>query len=77
MSSALAQRVRRALAGVGLATALVVSGLAQTDISKLGPQAGAQAIDFQLADQFGRQQTLRTLAGPKGTMLVFIRSADW
>jgi cytochrome oxidase Cu insertion factor (SCO1/SenC/PrrC family) len=77
MLSAFARRARRAVATGGLAAALAVSGLAQTDISTLGPQAGGKAIDFQLADQFGRQQTLKTLAGPKGTMLVFIRSADW
>jgi cytochrome oxidase Cu insertion factor (SCO1/SenC/PrrC family) len=77
MSSAFARCARRAIAGAGLATVLAVSGLAQTDISTLGPRVGAEAIDFQLTDQFGRQQTLKTIAGPKGTMLVFIRSADW
>jgi cytochrome oxidase Cu insertion factor (SCO1/SenC/PrrC family) len=77
MSFAFARRVTQAIAGASLIAALAVSGLAQTDISKLGPQVGGKAIDFQLTDQFGRQQTLETLAGPKGTMLVFIRSADW
>jgi cytochrome oxidase Cu insertion factor (SCO1/SenC/PrrC family) len=77
MSTAFTRRARSAVAGGTLAAALAVSGLAQADISKLGPQVGAKAIDFQLTDQFGRQQTLKTLAGPKGTMLVFIRSADW
>jgi hypothetical protein len=28
-------------------------------------------------DQFGKNQSLATLAGPKGLMLVFSRSADW
>jgi hypothetical protein len=56
----------------------VVSALsAQTDISTLGPQVGGHAIEFQLVDQFGRSQTLKSLGGPKGTMLVFFRSADW
>jgi hypothetical protein len=50
---------------------------AQTDISRLGPPVGARAVDFQLTDQFGRPQTLKSLAGPNGTMLVFYRSADW
>jgi cytochrome oxidase Cu insertion factor (SCO1/SenC/PrrC family) len=77
MPPAVARRARRAFAAAGLVTVLAAGGLAQTNINKLGPQAGSKAIDFQLADQFGRQQTLKTLAGPKGTMLVFIRSADW
>jgi len=50
---------------------------AQTDITKLGPQVGAKAIDFTLTDQSGQPQTLESVAGPKGTMLVFFRSADW
>jgi hypothetical protein len=62
---------------MSLGLALVVGAAAQTDISKLGPQVGGKAIDFELKDQFGRAQTLATIAGPKGTMLVFFRSADW
>jgi hypothetical protein len=57
--------------------ALVVTAGAQIDVSKLGPQIGAKAIDFTLTDQFGRAQNLGTIGGPKGTMLVFFRSADW
>ena len=49
----------------------------QVDTSRLGPAVGAPAPAFSLADQQGRTQTLATLAGPKGTMLVFFRSADW
>jgi peroxiredoxin len=30
-----------------------------------------------LLDQFGQTQTLETLRGPKGTVLLFYRSADW
>jgi hypothetical protein len=67
--------MRLLLAGVSLA--LVASLGTQIDISKLGPQVGASAIDFELTDQFGRTQTLATIAGPTGTMLVFFRSADW
>jgi cytochrome oxidase Cu insertion factor (SCO1/SenC/PrrC family) len=62
---------------VALASAIAAPLVAQTDISKLGPQVGARAIDFDLRDQFGRPQSLATIAGPKGTMLVFFRSADW
>jgi hypothetical protein len=51
---------------------------AQTvDVTTLGPQAGQKAIEFRLPDTDGRQQTLASVAGPKGTMLVFFRSADW
>jgi hypothetical protein len=56
---------------------LLAGAAGQTDVSKLGPQVGAKAIDFDLRDQFDRSQTLATLAGTKGTMLVFFRSADW
>ena len=50
---------------------------AQVDVTTLGPQAGGAAIDFRLNDQAGQPQTLKSVAGPKGTMLVFFRSADW
>jgi peroxiredoxin len=38
---------------------------------------GQRAVDFSLADQTGRVRTLKSTSGPKGTMLVFFRSADW
>ena len=69
--------MRRSVRSLGLALAVVSLAHAQTDITKVGPAVGGKAIDFQLADQFGRLQTLRSIAGPKGTMLVFFRSADW
>ena len=49
----------------------------QIDVSKLGPQVGARVPDFTLADQSGRQRTLRSIMGRRGAMLVFVRSADW
>jgi cytochrome oxidase Cu insertion factor (SCO1/SenC/PrrC family) len=49
----------------------------RVDVSKLGPQVGQQVPDFNLRDQNGQTQTLQTIMGPKGAMLVFIRSADW
>jgi hypothetical protein len=49
----------------------------QVDVTMLGPQPGAAAIDFKLNDQTGQPRTLASIAGPKGTMLVFFRSADW
>jgi peroxiredoxin len=47
------------------------------DVSKLGPQVGERVPDFGLKDQSGRTQTLQSIMGPKGAMLVFVRSADW
>lgn len=47
------------------------------DVSKLGPQVGEHVPDFNLQDQNGKPWTLKSIMGPKGAMLVFIRSADW
>ena len=47
------------------------------DVSKLGPQVGERVPDFNLKDQNGKTWTLQSILGPKGTMLVFFRSADW
>lgn len=64
--------------------ALVLSGSmtagqapAPPDVSKLGPQVGTAVPPFEGVDQFGKPRTLASSAGPKGTMLVFFRSADW
>jgi peroxiredoxin len=42
-----------------------------------GPAVGQTVPDFRLADQNGREQTLHSILGPKGALLVFYRSADW
>jgi hypothetical protein len=47
------------------------------DVSKLGPQVGERAPDFSLPDQNGRTRNLQSIMGPRGAMLVFVRSADW
>lgn len=47
------------------------------DIARLGPQVGERVPDFNLQDQSGKRQTLQSIMGPKGAMLVFFRSADW
>ncbi len=47
------------------------------DVSRLGPQVGERVPDFSLKDQQGRTQTLQSIMGPLGAMLVFQRSADW
>jgi peroxiredoxin len=42
-----------------------------------GLQPGAKAPDIHLKDERGRQQSLTTLSGPNGLLLLFFRSADW
>ena len=50
---------------------------AKIDVSRLGPQVGERVPSFSLADQSGKTITLESILGPKGAMLVCIRSADW
>lgn len=69
--------------------AILVAGICQSsanaqtaprekiDVSKLGPQVGERVPDFTLKDQYGTVQTLKSIMGPRGAMLVFVRSADW
>ena len=47
------------------------------DVASLGPQVGEKIPDFALPDQHGRIQTLDSIMGARGAMLVFHRSADW
>jgi hypothetical protein len=47
------------------------------EVSKLGPRVGQRVPNFNLKDQNGKTWTLQSIMGPKGAMLVFIRSADW
>ena len=49
----------------------------EIDLSKLGPQVGERVPDFSLQDQDGNTRTLQSILGPKGAMLVFVRSAEW
>src|SRR5882672_4641759 len=62
---------------VSLATQLAAQQPVLPDVQKLGPQVGSRVPDFTLLDQKGQSQTLASLMGPKGLMLVFYRSADW
>jgi cytochrome oxidase Cu insertion factor (SCO1/SenC/PrrC family) len=48
-----------------------------SDASSIGLAAGTIAPRFALSDQNGRVRDLSSLAGPKGLVLVFFRSADW
>jgi hypothetical protein len=65
---------------LSVALLLGVAAFAQTekiDVSKLGPQVGAKVPEFRLSDQNGNVQTLESIMGSRGAMLVFFRSADW
>ena len=42
-----------------------------------GPAAGSPVPEFSAPDQSGKTQTLKSIMGPKGAVLVFFRSADW
>jgi len=42
-----------------------------------GIEAGKQAPGIQARDQDGKKQTLSSLMGPKGLVVLFFRSADW
>jgi hypothetical protein len=45
--------------------------------TSIGLSVGQEAPAFSARDQFGKLQTLDMLKGPKGTVLLFFRSADW
>ncbi|PYT11477.1 MAG: hypothetical protein DMG59_26310 [Acidobacteria bacterium] len=42
-----------------------------------GPAKGSKVPDFEALDQNGSRQSLKSIMGPRGAMLVFFRSADW
>ena len=44
---------------------------------RTGPELGQQIPGFAAEDQEGRTETVKSIIGPKGAMLVFFRSADW
>jgi hypothetical protein len=47
------------------------------DSSAFGLPIGTLVPAFELKDQNGHIQNLRSLSGSKGLILVFFRSADW
>jgi cytochrome oxidase Cu insertion factor (SCO1/SenC/PrrC family) len=60
-----------------LLTLLLQAPSPSVDFDRIGPKVGETAPDFELRDQSGTSRKLSSLAGPKATMLVFYRSADW
>ena len=51
--------------------------VASTELMSIGLAVGQKAPNFSARDEFGHGQTLETLKGPNGTVLLFFRSADW
>jgi hypothetical protein len=47
------------------------------DVASLGPQVGELVPGFSLPDQNGQVQTLESILGPNGAILLFHRSANW
>ena len=60
-----------------LLLSLVLAGIAPSQSVPTGPAVGARVPEFVAIDQDGKSQSVETMRGPKGTMLVFYRSADW
>ena len=70
------QVLMRKTLSFGLAVGL--AALAQVPRpAKTGPAVGEAVPAFSATDQTGRTQTLASVMGAKGAMLVFFRSADW
>jgi len=51
--------------------------IASIEPMSIGLAVGQKAPPFAVRDQFGRVETLETLKGRNGTVLLFFRSADW
>jgi hypothetical protein len=47
------------------------------ELMSIGLAVGQKAPNFSARDEFGHAQTLESLKGPNGTVLLFFRSADW
>ena len=47
------------------------------DVSALGPQVGELIPAFSLPDQNGTMQTLESIMGERGALVLFHRSANW
>ena len=54
-----------------------IHGAQVEKLTSIGLSVGQKAPAFSARDQLGREQTLASLKGPKGTVLLFFRSADW
>jgi len=62
---------------INVACAVLLAAAAVIPVAERGPAVGARAPEIRARDQFGREQTLQTLMGSRGVLLLFVRSADW
>jgi hypothetical protein len=61
-----------------LSTGMAAALLAQPPSPiQTGPKVGESIPSFEATDQNGRKYSAQSILGPKGTLLVFFRSADW
>lgn len=74
LQSVSVRSLMKALSAAVFAAALAA---AQMPGTKTGPDVGQKIPAFEARDQNGKEQTLATLRGPKGLVLLFVRSADW
>ena len=70
-------RIGDAVTVSGTLTEGTIRGASIKTFGELGLQVGQKAPGFSAKDQFGAEQTLDSLKGSKGTVLLFYRSADW
>ena len=68
---------RTTLALVLPALSLFAQADTRSFAERYGPAIGAPVPSFTAVDQAGASRTLQSLAGTKGTWLLFFRSADW
>jgi hypothetical protein len=61
----------------GRIVALPLFAMAAWSAVPSGPEIGKAVPEFSAPDQTGKNQTLKSILGPKGALLVFYRSADW
>ena len=77
-------RLMAILCGIGVGTSASLGQAAKEAGAKTprpknttGPNVGQKVPHFEILDQHGQKQTLQTLSGPNGLLLLFHRSADW
>jgi peroxiredoxin len=70
-------KIRIALRNTIAAFGLLLGTIVPLHAAETGLQPGAKVPAFTLRDQDGNPQTLKSLAGPNGLLLLFNRSADW
>jgi peroxiredoxin len=71
------KRIKIIQLGLCLSAVLFSNSMFQAHALESGLQTGDTVPAFTLKDQDGKVQTLRSLSGPHGLLLLFSRSADW